>query len=434
MQRFVRWMARVLAILFVCAIPADAARAQNPFCALEFTTSEIDYDRKQLRVVWTREGPAEASEVWLQIDQNGTVVDPVTKQDWRVYDSSVTTEAILDVSNLQSNAFLIKAKMLFPDQTLCKGHDGNSDLAVKELKWDPPSLQFVIVTNPPDYAKNSVSVQVRIQSMKQSVMYTAGLRLNGQPVGAAEGIGSTNPFVIEIQVPRNVFDFRSKKEAIQSEWTVAVGYSADDMFPKTEQSPFGPEPAVGLMERLGNIVLAVLNNPPIVTAILLILGVMVVFQSVHRPKPTKPAIPSETADLHLHQESDRRAAIVQFHTTPAVRARIVQDGDPAHEIVLNIETFPFIFGRNNGLEHGQTVTVEGNKFLNLRGDRAISRHHFQLVRTGQHFGVNVLSRNGAQVNGRALGQQDTVHIATTATTEVKIGEQTKIELTLIHLT
>ena len=102
--------------------------------------------------------------------------------------------------------------------------------------------------------------------------------------------------------------------------------------------------------------------------------------------------------------------------------------------MTNIEEFPFIFGRNKFLEHGQVVEQEGSKFLNLRNDPEISRNHFQLVRNGQSIGINVLSANAATVNEHPLGQSETVHLSGTEPTVVQIGEQTKIELTPIYLT
>ena len=432
MKHFARSMVAVLVILLVSSVPNGAARAQDSSCALEFTTAEPDYKHKYLRVIWLAEGPA--VDVALQIYQDGTVVDPETGADWRYFDLAETAQALLDVSNLRSGAFMLRAMMLDGSQTPCKTHDGNLYVANAELKWDPRRLQFEVFPDVPDYDANSVSAQVLIDGARQDVMYSAHLMLDGKLVGSSKGIGSDNPFVIEIPMSRDTFDLRDLKETKETELTVAVGYSADAMTSVTKTPKIGPARQVGLMERLGDILLAVLNNPPIVMAILLVFGVMIVFQSTHRPNNKTPKRRTDKTDVRAQDEPAVNGPAAEFHAVPAVRARVVQNGDRTHEIVANLKEFPLIFGRNKFLEHGQIVEVEGCQYLNLRDDRAVSRNHFQIVRTGQQLGLNVLSPNGATVNERMLRRSETVHISLTESTEVKIGELTKIELTPIYLT
>jgi hypothetical protein len=424
-------MAVLLAALPLSLVAMKAAQAQDAYCRLDFTTASQDYDSKVLRVLWHAEGPAK--EVALQIYQNGTVVDPDTNQDWRYYQLDDGAQAVLNVSNLRPGAFLLRAMMLDASQAPCKTNDGNLYVANTEIKWEPPPLQFELIPAVPDYASNSVSAQVHIDSAKQDVMYHAQLMVDGQLVGATDGIGKSNPFVVEISIPRNIFDFGSLKEAKEAELTVSVGYNAAEMVLVTQKPKFGPAPDVGLVERIGNIVLAVLNNPPIVMAILLVFGFIIVLQSSARPKKKSKPTSAPVGD-RLPQNSVGKVSTVEFHTAPAVRARVVQKGDRTQEIVTNIEEFPFIFGRNKFLEHGQVVEQEGSKFLNLRNDPEISRNHFQLVRNGQSIGINVLSANAATVNEHPLGQSETVHLSGTEPTVVQIGEQTKIELTPIYLT
>ena len=425
-------MVAVLVILLVSSVPNGAARAQDSSCALEFTTAEPDYKHKYLRVIWLAEGPA--VDVALQIYQDGTVVDPETGADWRYFDLAETAQALLDVSNLRSGAFMLRAMMLDGSHTPCKTHDGNLYVANAELKWDPRRLQFEVFPDVPDYDANSVSAQVLIDGARQDVMYSAHLMLDGKLVGSSKGIGSDNLFVIEIPMSRDTFDLRDLKETKETELTVAVGYSADAMASVTKTPKIGPARQVGLMERLGDILLAVLNNPPIVMAILLVFGVMIVFQSTHRPNNKTPKRRTDKTDVRAQDEPAVNGPAAEFHAVPAVRARVVQNGDRTHEIVANLKEFPLIFGRNKFLEHGQIVEVEGCQYLNLRDDRAVSRNHFQIVRTGQQLGLNVLSPNGATVNERMLHRSETVHISLTESTEVKIGELTKIELTPIYLT
>lgn len=432
MKRFANWMVILLAVLPLNIVAMNAARAQDAYCKLDFTTVDPNYDDKQLRVLWLAEGPAKL--VALQIYQNGTVVDPDTKQDWRYYELGDGAPAVLNVSNLHPGAFFLRAMMLDGSQVPCKTNDGNPFVANVEEKWDPPPLQFEVIPAVPDYAHNSISAQVNIDTAKQDVMYKARLMIDEQLVGATDGIGKSNPFVIEVSVPREKFDLGRLKEAKEAELIISVGYNAAEMVSVTQKPKFSPAPEVGLMERLGSIVLAVLNNPPIVMAILLVLAVMIVLQAFMRPKPVITEVTSGQDDGRSQQQPVSTGPVVEFHTVPAVRARIVQNGDRTHEIVANIKEFPFIFGRNKFLEHGQVVEVEGNKFLNLRNDPAISRDHFQLVRRGQSLGINVLSPNAAKVNERPIAQSETVHMSGTEPTVVQIGEQTKIELTPIHLT
>jgi hypothetical protein len=284
----------------------------------------------------------------------------------------------------------------------------------------------------PDYAGNVVAAQVLIDGAKQDVMYNAHLMVDGQLVGVVQGSGARNPFVIEMVIPRDKFDLRSLKEAKEVELVVRVGYNAAEMVTVIQKPKFGPAPAVGPLERLGDILSAVLNNFPVLMTIVLVLSVMAVFPSAVRWKE-KQGMKSGNASGRSQREPEGNGATVVFPPAPAIRARTVQNGDRMQEIVTNIEAFPFLFGRDKLLEHGLVVEQESGMFLNLRNDRAISRTHFQLVRTGQTLGINVLSPNGVKVNERTLGKSETAHISSTEPTMVQIGEQTKIELTPIHL-
>lgn len=75
-------------------------------------------------------------------------------------------------------------------------------------------------------------------------------------------------------------------------------------------------------------------------AILLVFGVMIVFQSTHRPKKKTPKRRTDKTDVTRRMNQQSTVRQPNFTAVPAVRARVVQNGDRTHEIVANLKEFP----------------------------------------------------------------------------------------------
>lgn len=429
----------IAALPFIFAFPASA-QAQSESCKFTFTAIKPDYEQRTIRITWTAKGPALYNIAAVQmVREDTTIPDPKTGNDWRYLDLA-TQEGILDASNLTKDGKIsLRVTMIDVDKNFCEDKDENVLEWTKEFPWKPPKIDYIMGGFLPDYKKGVVTFYLSVPHWEENINYDAWIDWEGTTIGSTmdrRAVPESGKAQVEIPISGVVLS--DLEEALKAKLHVYMIRTRDGMEdPQTYDVTIQPSSPLSIFEKIGEVVMAVVNNQSIVAGIMLVVVMLILYKSyaLNEPPPAPPAKkrpPKKVASAanyganSLVQQGKNSVQLHQSH--PAMKIRMIQTSTPTHENVLTLNNFPCIIGRNQHFEHGEMTKVNGTGFVNIGNDLQVSRRHLEIRQRGKQFYIANHGVNKTIVNGQPIPKDDLAPLSLTQSTVVEIGEQTKLEL------
>ncbi|MCB0207997.1 MAG: FHA domain-containing protein [Anaerolineae bacterium] len=424
-----------LLALLLALMPIQSAHAQAEteiHCSMNFTALDRDYERNQLRVTWlVDEAPIGYDVVALRLTQDRDVVPEVgTGLDWRKYPMN-DGEAYLDVTNLLAGKIILDAMLLDGVGRPCKDSDKGIwlDKSDDEFEWQPPVVTYAIENFGTDHDQGLIRFDINVGEPRYNVIYKAWIDQDGSTIGATK-MEVINAYPERVEIPIAGINLRKVPEAIPIKIYVDAWYT-DNLKTSVVQEKEGnipPTPQLGILDKLGKVIMAVLKNQAALAGIMLTLGLLLVVKVYSKNEKQPPKMPYGRPPKNTVIKEPLPLSSQVSGKYPSFSVRIRQATTSSHENVIAVNEFPCIFGRNKHLEHGQTVKNKDNLFLNILHDANVSREHFEIRERYNKLYIVSRSTNGIIVDQEAVAKGEQVPLSLVSPTLVEIGEQTKIEL------